>query len=362
MNNKTSELINKFKQIHGDKYDYSLVNFINTKTKVKIICPIHGIFEQNIYKHLNGQNCGKCKGKNLTNEDIIKKSKEIHGDKYDYSLVNYKTFHKNIKIICPIHGYFFQTPHNHIYYKNGCPKCSSTYRKTTENFIKESKKMHGNKYDYSLVNYINNETKVKIICPKHGVFQQKPNSHLRGSICKKCSNEIISESKRKSTEQFIKESKEIHGDKYDYSLVNYINSNIKVKIICPIHGLFEQNPNSHLSNHGCPICKESKGEKQIRILLENNNIKYISQKKFKGCKNKFLLPFDFYLPKQNTCIEFDGKHHFEINNFFGGKKSFKNIKKNDNIKNDFCKNYNIKIIRIKYTENIRKRLIVENII
>jgi len=199
--------------------------------------------------------------------------------------------------------------------------------------------------------------KIKIICKEHGIFEQQANSHLQGINCPACTN-----NKRITTETFIEKAKQVHGDKYDYSMVNYINSRIKVKIICPIHGTFEQNQNSHLSNHGCPVCKESKGEKQIRILLENKNVKYIPQKKFKECKDKRELPFDFYLPEYNTCIEYDGKQHFEINNFFGGKKSFRMIKNNDNIKNEFCIKNKIKLIRIKYTDNIRKKLIFENII
>lgn len=188
-------------------------------------------------------------------------------------------------------------------------------RKLTNNeFIERSNIVHNNKYDYSLVNYKTNKTKVNIICYKHGIFKQSPSEHLKGRGCPICTNRLL------TNLEIIERSKKIHGDKYDYSLVNYINSHTKIKLICPIHGVFEQNTASHLHGCGCPICMESTGEKDIRIFLERYNIKYIRQKKFKKCKYKRQLPFDFYLPDSNICIEYDGEQHFIPIKHFGGKK------------------------------------------
>ena len=182
------KFINEAKAIHGDKYDYSLVSYNNNRTKVKIICPEHGVFEQTVNNHLNGKGCKYCGGTaKFDTTMFIIKAKEIHGNKYDYSLVEYVNSNTKVKIICPEHGVFEVTPNNHISKKYNCIKCSIDVY-DTDSFIIKAKEMHGDKYDYSLVDYINYNTKVKIICPEHGIFEQIPASHLVGYNCKKCSN------------------------------------------------------------------------------------------------------------------------------------------------------------------------------
>jgi len=348
-----NDFIRKSKEIHDDKYDYSLVDYKNNKTKVKIICKEHGIFEQTPNNHLNNHGCPFCKGGVQLNNDIfIKKSKEIHGDnKYDYSLVNYISSHIKIKIICKEHGVFEQYPYCHLL-GYGCNKCSNKYKYDNIEFIKKSIEVHGDKYDYSLVNYINSQKKVKIICHKHGVFEQNATSHIQGSGCFKC----YIESRKIGKDEFIKRSIEKHGDKYDYSLVKYENIYTKVKIICKEHGIFKQKPHSHLQGYGCSKCNDSRGEKEISSYLINNNIKYEQQYKFNECKFINALPFDFYLIDYNICIEYDGLQHFKPIEYFGGEKTFNKIKINDKIKNKYCMDNNIKLIRIKYNENIQKKL------
>ena len=151
---------------------------------------------------------------------------------------------------------------------------------------------------------------------------------------------------------FIQKSKEKHDDLYDYSLVSYTNNKGYVNIICKKHGIFNQRANHHLNGRGCPICKNSKGEIEIQKILINRNINHIQQKTFPGCKDLKVLPFDFYLPDHTMCIEFDGRHHFESIENWGGIKRLKNTQKHDQIKNIYCKENNIKLIRIKYDENI----------
>lgn len=199
-------------------------------------------------------------------EKFINKAQEIHGDKYDYSLVtDYISNKTKMKIICKNHGIFEQNYKSHITKKYGCPKCGGVAKKTTEEFIKNAIIVHGDKYDYSLVEYENNSKKVKIICKKHGVFEQQPNHHLFGQNCNICSGV-----KRKSVEEFILQSKEIHGDKYNYSLVEYKNVSTKVKIICPEHGIFEQLPSSHLAGHKCYSCKNKirKEDQHLYIFID----------------------------------------------------------------------------------------------
>ena len=181
---------------------------------------------------------------------------------------------------------------------------------TTEEFIKRAKEIHGGKYDYSLADYKGYDKKIKIICPTHGVFEQSPDSHLRGRACPVCGKEKLSMLFSFPQEQLIKRAKEIHGDKYDYSLVDYKKAIVKVKIICPIHGIFEQSPDSHLRERGCPICNESHGEKKISKWLNDNgyflNKDYFREFKFKDLKSKnnVCLRFDFYINSARKMLPF----------------------------------------------------------
>ncbi|MFA5586921.1 MAG: hypothetical protein WDA02_10460 [Saccharofermentanales bacterium] len=412
---KNINFINRLKNIHNNKYDYSLVNYVNMKTKVKIICKKHGIFEQRPDVHLVGGGCPKCKNDNirLNQSDVVSKFNKIHNNKYDYSLVSYVNLLTKISIICPKHGIFMMTPSNHLSGK-GCSMCNGGVKLNENDIISKFNKTHNNKYDYSLVNYVNMKTKVKIICKKHGVFEQSPYTHLKGKNCIKCFNENkvdelikifnikhnfkykyddfkIVNNKQKidiicpehgifkkriydhlngigcpkcskinksfNKQIFIKKSNKIHNNKYDYSLVNYVNMKTKVKIICKKHGVFQQLPKDHINNKtGCPKCKLSKGEKQIEKYLLKNNIKYTIQKKFNGCKYKQELKFDFYLPHYNTCIEYDGIQHFKNVNIWNKRSTLEEIQIKDKIKNDFCEKNKINLIRIKYDETVNEKL------
>lgn len=178
--------ISKAQIKHGDKYDYSLVEYITTHIKVKIICPIHGEFEQSPANHFSGKGCRKCAKKYMDLEYFIEKSNIKHNNKYDYSKTVYTKGYNQVIIICPIHGEFLQTPDIHIY-KSGCPKCSNNnFKLTTEQFIAESKITHGDRYDYSKVDYIGNKKDVIIGCKIHGDFKQSPIHHKKGGGCSIC--------------------------------------------------------------------------------------------------------------------------------------------------------------------------------
>lgn len=281
---------------------------------------------------------------------FIEKANMIHSFKYDYSLVNYQKSTIKVKIICPDHGIFEQEPSMHVSKKQGCPKCAGTQRMTREIFIEKANKIHSNEYDYSLVEYINNKTKVKIICKEHGIFESRPDNHLnKKSGCPKCANNILYTKK-----DFVDRCNLLHNNKYDYSLVEYRTAHFKIKIICPEHGIFEQMAMSHLRGIGCPICSESKGEKLLSNLLDSLSIKYVREKIFESCKYKNFLPFDFYLPEMNICIEYDGSQHYEPFEHFGGENGFEERKIKDQIKNEYCKNNTIKLIRIRYDDNINQ--------
>ena len=213
-------------------------------------------------------------------------------------------------------------------------------------FIDKAKLVHGTTYDYSKVDYVNNKTKVTIICPIHKEFEQAPSNHLAGKKCKKCSNIISSDKQKITTKEFIEKAKSVHGNKYDYSKVNYVNKRTKVQILCKIHKEFEQLPSGHLQGKGCRFCSESKGELVIAKFLDKHNIKYEREKTFKELG---LLRFDFYLPHQNLFIEFDGIQHFVSVEYWGGIVGLNKIQNNDSIKNKFCDINKFKLIRINYT-------------
>jgi hypothetical protein len=247
---------------------------------------------------------------------FVKKAKNIHGDTYNYSLVEYINVHTKIKIICPTHGEFIQTPNSHLSKKCGCPKCKSVnignmHRLSVDKFITRSHTAHNHKYNYSLVEYKNNQTKVKIICPKHGEFDQRPAQHMVGMGCNKCKNEHIFDWKKKDTNTFISQSIKIHNKKYSYNKTEYEKSNKKVIITCPIHGEFLQTPNKHLSGCGCKRCSKSGySRKAIRWLKEISNKENIRIQHADN-KGEFLIPgtkykADGYCKETNTIYEFYG--------------------------------------------------------
>jgi very-short-patch-repair endonuclease len=349
----TDIFIEKSKNVHGNKYDYSLVEYKDAHSKVKIICKKHGIFEQKPSKHLIPQNCPYCVGNiRKTNKEFIKCAIDLYGDKYDYSKVNYKNVNQKIEILCKIHNLLFkQTPRKHLI-GNGCPKCNKNVKYTNESFINRANIIHNNKYDYSLVEYKCSHSKIKIICKEHGIFEQLPYCHLKGNKCPDCTK-----NKKSTTEKFIIKANVIHNFQYDYSLTNYKNNSTKVKIICPEHGIFEQIPDNHLKGCKCSKCKNySIGEEKIEKILNKNNILFETQKQFAGCSLKQKLKFDFYLPDRNLCIEFDGQQHYEKYRFEKDDRYLNLRKKRDEIKNIYCQENNIELLRIKYTDNIENKL------
>lgn len=296
---------------------------------------------------------------------FLEKSIKIHGNIYDYSLVEYVNAKTKVKIICKKHGVFEQDPDNHSR-GSGCRFCKGGALLGVEQFIKKSKVKHGDLYDYSQVVYVNNRKKVSILCKKHGIFKQSPNEHMFGYGCSKCGKEKVAFIKNELAKNtFFDKANKIHEYKYDYSKSEYINSRSKMIIICKKHGEFIQNCNSHLRGNGCPLCKESAGEKKIREFLQNNDIKFIPQKKFKDCRHIRPLPFDFFVEDYNVCIEFDGIQHYKEGGFHKNKDSFELTKKKDKIKSKYCSGKKGKpiLLRISYRQindidNILKRLFV----
>ena len=359
------EFIIKAVNKHGIRFDYSKVIYKGNKTKVCIICPEHGEFWQTPNSHLRGQGgcpiCAKLlriKKKSHTQRQFIEKAQKVHGGKYDYSKVEYTHNKKKVCIICPEHGEFWQLPSSHLR-GQGCPKCNKSNKLTKEDFIEKAKKVHGDKYDYSKVKYINSWTKVCIICPEHGEFWQTPNGHLMGCGCRKCYNEKIHKIKY-TTEEIIKKFEKINGDYFNYSKFEYSGINEKSIIICPIHGEFEMSAHEHLKGCGCPKCNQSSLEKEIKEALTNKHIEFEEEKTFPWLKYKGNQYLDFYIPKYNVAIECQGMQHFKPLAFFSknyetAEDAFKTIIERDDNKKRLCKENNIKLLYFSH-----KNIFIEN--
>lgn len=329
----TTKFIEKANKKHNNFYNYDKTNYIDSGTKVTITCPLHGDFEITPSMHLTGFGCPYCAGK-LNKEIFIERSRKVHGETYDYSKVIYKKNHEKVIITCKIHGDFEQRPSDHMNGK-GCPKCKADKaRNSKEEFIEKAILVHGYEYDYSRVDYKSAMTKVEIGCPKHGWFWQTPNGHLNGDGCKACANEALF----MTQEEWLVEAKKIHGEKYDYSLVEYVNSETKVKIICPIHGIFEQRAGSHIRGQGCPKCANNNTSKPEQELFDfvkelypsttSNNYKIITPKEL-----------DIYIPELNKAIEFNGLYwHYSKDRFIQGKHA---------LKSNLCRQKGIQLLHVR---------------
>ena len=264
----------------------------------------------------------------------------VHGGKYSYNKVNYENAHKKVCVICPEHGDFMVSPNAHL--KGvGCPKCNGGVKLTTDEFIKKAREFHGNRYDYSKVEYVNTKTKVCIICPEHGEFWQAPEKHLKHN-CPLCCGNV-----KYNTETFIAKCKEKFGDDFiDYSKVNYINRDTDIKLVCKKCGReFFVNPHNHIRRgDGCQYCRMSSLEKEVYTSLKRENISFEWHKWFSWLNNgKSHKSLDFFLPDYNIAIECQGRQHFEPIDFFGGKESYDRQYKNDMEKYELCRNNGIEI-------------------
>jgi len=271
--------------------------------------------------------------KKLSTDEFIAKATLIHGDKYDYTFVNYTGTYNIVCIKCPFHGKYYQPAHNHLIGR-GCIYCAGNLQSNTKNFIEKSNAIHKNRYDYSKTKYVKNSKKVKIICKNHGEFLQTPSNHLRGNGCGICVKNI-----RSNTNEFINKAINIHQNKYNYSKVIYNGAHNKIIIICPKHGEFVQTPRNHLNGQTCPSCtyRISKPEKEFldycKITI-NNRQKYICGYNVDG-----------YDPNTNTIYEFLGNY------WHGNPKMFNFNDLNRHCKKTFGNLYNDTISKFNILKN-----------
>lgn len=295
--------INRAVALHGDKYDYSRVKIVGSNVKTTIICKEHGPWEQMVGNHLAGHGCEKCAGvSKISKEDFILRARKIHGDKYDYSKSIINGLKNRITVVCKIHGPFVKIISEYLK-GTGCPKCSKIKRhRTNQDFIDEANLKHNFKYDYSKTNFTKTTEKIIVICKDHGEFEQIANSHLVGNGCFYCAIKGTSS----CTEEFIKKAEVIHNFKYDYSNVVYTNSITKVNIVCPKHGKFFQKPNAHLNGSGCPNCYGHISKPETAWLDFLNIQKENRNFRIEHNNKKYFV--DGFEPLTNTVYEFNGDY------------------------------------------------------
>lgn len=305
------KFINDANKKHKNKFNYEEFEYQNVDTSGIIICPKHGKFEQSPYLHMKSRyGCKECAGlKKITKNIFIKKAKKIHGDRYDYSQVICKDSKNKVIIICSIHGDFKQSPSKHLS-GQGCPKCVGK-NKNFYDFINEANKIHNSKYKYIPFTYKNNKQKIKIICSKHNEFIQTISDHLTGYGCNKCGIESMIKKQSLCKENFILRSIKIHKNKYNYSEFEYINAKTKGIIICPIHGKFIQEAFSHMSGCGCPKCSKIGTSKIAQEWINLLLIKQPELEHFYHENGEYTIPntnykADGYNKKIKTIYEFHG--------------------------------------------------------
>ena len=363
------DFIKSVSNAHGNKYDYSNVNYVNSQTKVEIICHEHGPFKMKPNSHFNGQGCPKC-GRIAANKNIaldyskfLLRAKKVHSNRYEYLESSYKNYTSKMKMFCSEHGFFEQTPHSHISMKSGCPKCGVI--KTAESNQKGWKvvhamfrNVHGARYTYNEMSYSDVSTKMKVKCSKHGWFYQKPYQHYGGSGCSKCAVEEVHEKQKIGFDEFKRRSRKIHGNRFNYDESSYVDIFTSTKIECLQHGSFDQKPRDHYRGSGCPKCNSSRGEGSIRRILKELNLVFEEQKSFENLVHKSKLRCDFYLPRLNCVIEFNGLQHYEPISVFGGAEGLRKTQKRDMIKYEYLLKHEITLIVVRYdVENIKEYII-----
>jgi hypothetical protein len=283
------EFIQKAAQLHANKYDYSKVSYINSYTKVTVICPEHGEFEitpnaHSVVKRERGETkprgCSVCgemqrrknvakasRARTKSQDQFIRDSQAVHKDKYLYEKVVYQGSHTKIVITCPEHGDFEQKPYSHLN-GQGCPDCGlEIVRRTAKNkegisaswtqqlFIEECTRVHEGKYNYLNTIFTTTNRTIKADCPIHGEFEQMACEHLRGRGCEKCGRAQIGLARRLSFKQWKKIADETHRENYEYDKSSYTTSKGTIRIRCSKHGWFEQRAGMHAYvGHGCEQC------------------------------------------------------------------------------------------------------------
>lgn len=359
------EFLELFKSSNPHYEDIEILEYRSKgKHNVSCRCKIDGHeWDQSYINLINGTGCYKCGGTmKLTNDEFLERFNLVTSD--IELLDEYKNHKTKIKCRCKIDNHEWSALPQSLLKGHGCPKCSQrkasiNYRKSHEQFIEEMKVIHP---DYEILDvYVDGKTALRYKCNVCGAIRKStPNGLLRGDMCQSC----FAITRRSSTEAFKKKLEERNPD---VELISeYIDTNTKVKVKCKYHECeWFVLPSNALKTCGCHICNETLGERTIAKVLDKYNISYDSQHRFEECRNVRPLPFDFYLPQHNTCIEYDGEQHFRPVTFGGcsmeiAEENLKNTQDRDKIKDKFCSDNNITLLRIKYDQLNNVENIIQN--
>lgn len=368
------EFIKRSNEKYDGKYRFYNMEYNGWQSYVWIECQDHGLFKVKPVKHIGrNQECPHCT-RELKRQEIEQKILKICSKipYCDTSRLRYENSGNKLILNCTfiqdgeIHGEYTKLSEE-IYDGDGCPKCALIKRGiehavSKEEFIRRSKEKHGNLYNYDNIKYTKiSEYVYDIWCYEHnGYFNTLAHNH-RLYKCNVCYG-----TETRTTQQFIDEANAIHNYRYDYSNTVYVANNEYLFIDCYVHGQYKRLPTQHINAElGCPDCIReesdsiSSGEKEIIDILGYHGIQYITQKSFDDCKHINKLQYDFYLPEYNLCIEYDGQQHFIPIDGWGGEETLKSIQIRDEIKNQYCKNNNINLLRIPYYECNPEEMIEE---
>lgn len=353
---KTQQLINDFKTVHGDTYDYSLFTATVKKCKSTVICREHGSFEIDYEKHFRRKQgcpkCGRIKMANTlrkTNDQYISECIKVHNGFYDYSLVEYTGAFNHVKIICPVHGQFEQEAKVHLQ-GSGCSKCANEQAiKPFEEFYNNLSDKFKTDYIFDKDNYKSASEPIDVVCKKHGVFTQVPIRMTRGHGCHKCAYDTTASKARLKPEDIINRANEVHDNKYTYgSLDDYTDNQFMWTIYCPIHGEFKQVVSSHLRGFGCRACafdsSSSKTESELVEFFESNGLTVISNYRPDWLNG---LELDIYVPELNLAVEYNGAAYHHSSDT--GLEFYDATKKSDTYhlsKYNSCVKNNINLIHI----------------
>ena len=333
--------------------------YIDAKTPIKHYCKKHNIFwdshPDNILKGCGCVECGKEKIGDKNRKSHEQYVDELQRNNSNIAVVGvYINANTPILHRCLIDGYEWDVSPANILFGKGCPKCSNNIKRTHEEYVNEVKKI--NPHIEVLEEYVNSNTPILHKCKIHNVeWKVVPNSVIQGSGCLECGKEKLKRKLTKTHQCYVEELKEENPNVI--VLEEYKGAYVQILHKCLIDGNeWYTTPTSMLLGNGCPQCHESKGEKEIRKLLDKYNITYEPQYKFDDCRDTRTLPFDFYLPDYNSCIEYQGKQHYESIEYFGGQEQLEYIQKHDNIKSEYCKNNGISLLCIPYFKNIEEEL------
>ena len=323
--------------------DLPIEDYKGNRIKIKHKCKYGHIYEQTPTHHLNGSGCSICNGgKKYTCKAYVQKCKEKG---YDLPVESYVNSSTKINHKCSKGHIYEQEPSSHLR-GYGCPYCARNKKKSTQDYIRECKEKG---YDLPIEDYKGVNVKIKHKCKYGHIYEQKPNTHLSGRGCYECK---YNKYRFESDDSYLNYCK---TKNLDIPISSYKNQLAKVEYRCSLGHTYKQTPSQH-KYYGCPVCKESKGEKFIRNYLNEHSIKYISQKRFHDLKDKTYLSYDFYLPKQKVLIEYQGRQHYEENDFFGGKERFKQQQLHDKLKREYAKNNGYKLLELHYSLNNQEKV------